>query len=149
MEKIPKEEEERIRRIMQNKYSKKNKSKRWGVFFFFVIFIVLVFAFIFITPKIIPLFNSLFGKDILIKVDANKQNFYLEHGQKENLEFTISLKGSALCQAKCSYDFLDLSSNKSIKEEKFTLSSLAQTKTFELESNRLGKGQEIYRFDLE
>jgi len=128
---------------------KSKKSKKLKGLILFIILMAIVIAIIIFVPKLITLFNSLSGKDILIKVDVNKQNFYLVHGEKDSADFKITLKGSSLCRAECSYNFLDLSSNESVKEESFILGSIAQIKSFELEPKRLGKGQELYRLDLE
>jgi hypothetical protein len=99
------------------------------------------------NSKIFGFVNYLFGKDISIDVGANKENFYLKHGEKTNLEFNIYLQGNSFCKARCSYRFWDISRNLTIKEDNFTLDILSKTINFTLSPERLGIGQELYRYD--
>ncbi|MCX6742450.1 MAG: alpha/beta fold hydrolase [Candidatus Pacearchaeota archaeon] len=124
---------------------KKKKIKKRLFWLIIILFVVLVIPF---TPKLISEFNDLSGKDIVIKVDSNKQDFFLKNGEQENVSFKISLRGNSLCTAKCSHKFLDISTNQSVKKENFTLGALSQTVSFALSPKHLGKGQELYRLDL-
>ena len=113
-----------------------------------VVFVIVALSLLVFSSKIPGLINSLFGKDILVKVDMNKQDFFLKHQEKEDINFKISIQGNSFCKAECNYRFNDISRNETIKEENFTLDLIPRTVNFTLEPKRLGKGQELYRLDL-
>lgn len=131
-------------------YQEKNKSSvktRWILFLMVGIFIIGTVLLIF-TSRVLGFVNNYLGKDIIIKVDSEKTDFFINHGESENVTFEILMQGNSLCSAKCDYRFWDISRNKTIETNNFTLGIIPLNKEFILEPKHLGTGQELYRFDL-
>ncbi len=119
-----------------------------GVFIFLLIFIVIGGLFLF-GAKIYLLANLLLGHDTIIKLSADKENLFLQNGETQEINFKTNVIINPFCSSYCNYKFRDLSENKLIDSGEFNIkSTIPVSKNYILTSDNLGKGQEIYSFDI-
>jgi len=99
--------------------------------------------------KIFLYINFLLGNDILTKLDVDKESLSLTHGQQEDIEFTASITTNPFCRAECSYNFMDISSNKTLDKDMFTIRPVSPfQKTYTIKSRSIGTGLDMYRFEM-
>ena len=110
----------------------------------------LILLFIFLGTKIYLYLNLLLGNDLVILLDANKENLFLKNGEQEKINIKISSITNPFCTPICSSKFTDLSKNIVIEKDNFKLKTPSFiNKEFLILSNNKGIGQNLYRFDLE
>ncbi len=99
--------------------------------------------------KIFLYLNFLLGNDIIIKLEADKEVLLLEHNQEDTVKFHSSLTTNPFCKAVCTYEFLDISRNKTVDKDSFTIRpAVPFNKEYTLKAERFGNGLDIYRFDM-
>lgn len=117
-----------------------------------VILIALVFVIILTTfgAKLMLYLRLALGNDIIVKLDVNKNNFYLVHGEEGSVEFEAEVVTNPFCKAFCSYSFADLSMNNAVENANFTLRPTTPfKKEYSLSPPKNGAGLLLYRFDME
>lgn len=125
---------------------KKKKNRKW--LFISIAIIVLLLAFFF-GAKIWLYFNFLLGNDVVVRLDAGKENLNLLHGQEENLTFKSSVIANPFCSVTCDSKFEDISANKTIEQSSFSLKTgFPIEKTFTIFSPGLGQGQKLYSYNI-
>ncbi|MBD3354683.1 alpha/beta hydrolase [Candidatus Woesearchaeota archaeon] len=99
--------------------------------------------------KIFLYLNFLLGNDTVIKLEADKEVLLLEHNQEDTVKFHSSLTTNPFCKAVCAYEFIDISSNKTLDKDQFTIRpAVPFNKEYILKAERFGNGLELYRFDM-
>ena len=111
---------------------------------FALILLLIVFG-----TKIYLYLNLLMGNDLIILLDANKQNFFIEHEDADNIKIKMSSITNPFCTAICSSEFIDLSNNNIIENDNFQLKTSSISKDFEIYPETKGKGQRLYRFSIQ
>lgn len=126
---------------------KKNHLKRnvilWSIVFVILIAILIL---IFLGVKI----NFILNDELIIKLNPLDKNLLTIYGQEKNITFSFENYNNFLCNSKCSYRFIDISSNVTIDSEEFVLKSRSNvSRTYSLKPGTYGSGQEIYMFEVE
>jgi len=125
------------------------KPKKKSRLFFILIIIAVILALIFFSTRLYLAVNLLLGNDIVVKLSSDKENINLQHGQSENIKFNSYILTNPLCNAECISEFNDLSNDQLIDKDNFTLKpTIAKSKEYIITAAKLGKGQNLYRFDL-
>lgn len=132
---------------MKKKVKKKQNPKRKKIIIAVaVLFLVLI---IFFGTNIYLYFQYLLGNDILIRLNVEKENLFLTHGQTENVEIKFSVLGNLFCNIECEYSLEDLSGNVTPTFSNFSsVSGKNFEKNYEFISPSDGSGQNLYRFDV-
>jgi alpha/beta hydrolase fold len=125
----------------------KPQRKRWLVIT--IISVVLILLIIF-GAKLYLVVNLLLGNDVIIKLDADKELINIVHGEESNVNFKASTITNPFCVAICESGFFDVSGNKTIEDDAFTLRpGISTTKTYKIIAPNLGIGQELYKFSMQ
>ncbi len=127
---------------------KKIKSRNKKIKIAIIILILAILLGLFGT-KIYLYTNLLLGNDLIIKLDSDKDNLLLVHNQNDDINFNIQGTTNPFCKTICNYNFIDISNNKTIDEGSFNLSTTNLiSKRYDLRADKIGKGQELYRFTV-
>jgi hypothetical protein len=118
-----------------------------------IILIAIAVTLLIFLPKIIwftrLMFELIVRKDIMITLSSDKENLFLQHGQSENIEFTISTIANPFCNTKCSYEFSNLGNNDIIDSAEITARTThSVSKEYTITADETGEGQKLYRFDI-
>ncbi|MEE9525914.1 MAG: alpha/beta hydrolase [Candidatus Woesearchaeota archaeon] len=114
-----------------------------------IVIIVMLAILLAFGTKIALYINFIIGNDVIVKLDVDKENLILEHDQKEDIQFISSVTTNPFCKAVCNYEFIDISNNKVLEKDEFTIRpAVPFTKIYSIEAERIGQGLDLYRFDL-
>jgi len=117
-----------------------------------IILLIVIFAVVIIAvfgTNIYLYINMLLGNDVLINLNADKENLFLVNGQSESIDFSVSVLMNPFCETDCHYVFDDLSESKRIGENDFILSTTTpRDVSYDVIAPSTGEGQKIYRFDV-
>ncbi|MEI6731843.1 MAG: alpha/beta fold hydrolase [archaeon] len=122
-------------------FTKKKLMIALGIFVFLLILAFLGF-------KLFLYVKYLIGNDLVIQVDSSTRDLSLAYGENANVSFKMSKITSPLCTTECEYSFLDVSKNQSINGGNISIGQISLGKEQTLTVNKLGSGQEMYRFTL-
>ena len=126
----------------------KRLMKRRLLFIFIIIAIILII--VFLGAKFYLLFNFLAGNDTIIKVNTNTEYLFLEHGGTGEIELEAKVTTNPFCSASCSIKLLNLKDMSSIDTDDFSLKpGKPFKKSYKIFADKLGRGKEFYRFDVE
>lgn len=126
----------------------KRLMKRRLLFIFIIIAIILII--VFLGAKFYLLFNFLAGNDTIIKVNTNTEYLFLEHGGTGEIELEAKVTTNPFCSASCSIKLLNLEDMSSIDTDDFSLKpGKPFKKSYKIFADKLGRGKEFYRFDVE
>lgn len=115
-----------------------------------IILVSLAILLIFFGTQIILYFNLILGNDTYIKLKSDAQSFNLLRNEETDVKFEASITTNPFCKAQCQYTFDYISNNKTLDKNEFIIrpgSSIE--KEYVLKANKLGKGQDLYRFGME
>lgn len=116
----------------------------------FLIIAVLTVLFIYLLIVFNQKINFLLGNELIVYLTPNQKSFSIHYGDIGKFEFDVSVDNPAYCKAACSYSFNDRSRNNLIDKGNFELEKEQHfTKNYELSVKRLGRGQDIYSFDVQ
>lgn len=88
--------------------------------------------------------NFILGNDILIKITSDKDNFFFEDSNAEEVNFKISVTMNPFCVAECEYEFFDLSQGEVIEFGAFNIASIfSRTKTYILNKSNVDPGSQV------
>nr|MBI4156748.1 hypothetical protein [Candidatus Woesearchaeota archaeon] len=112
--------------------------------------VILGIIVIFFGAQIILFLNFIIGNDVVVRLDADKEYFSLIHNQEDQVDFEASVITNPFCKAICRYDYYDISDNVLVDSDEFTLKPTDPLeKSYKIKADKPGKGQDIYRFDME
>ena len=116
----------------------------------FILFLLIILLFLFLFgTKIYLFYNLLIGNDVLVRVNLDKENLFLSHDQSDSIKIKTDIIANPFCTVYCNYTFADLSYNQTIKSDSFSLKTISPiTNEFTLTSPKTGKGQKLYRFEI-
>jgi uncharacterized alpha/beta hydrolase family protein len=134
--------EEKLKKIQKESSNRKN-----------IIIVLVIFALIVILTlfgaQIYLWINLFLGNDIIIRLNADKENLFLVNAQKEELTFQSSILTNPFCSALCDFSFTDLSQGEIIDSNHFSIKpSLPVSKKYVLNAPSAKTGQNLYRFDI-
>ena len=100
--------------------------------------------------KVFLYINFILGNDIIIHLDADKEDLNLVRGEEKSVSFKAGVITNPFCTAECESSFEDISNNKTIDYNKFKLTpGIPITKEYKIRVDDFGEGQKLYRFSLE
>lgn len=112
--------------------------------------IVLLLVLIFFGAQIYLFVNFVLGNDTVVKLGVDKEVLSLVHGQEEKVTFKASVTTNIFCTAVCTSEFFDISRDREIEQETFTLrAGNSHEKEYALRASRPGSGIELYRINME
>ncbi len=119
-----------------------------------VLFIIIALLFVLIIilfgAKILLYLKLLMGNDTIVRLDVNKRDIYLVHGEQADLEFEAKVTTNPFCKAFCSYTFMDITSGDIIEKDDFTLRpAVPLNRKYSVAPPEMGTGLALYRFDME
>lgn len=113
-----------------------------------VILVILILLLIFGT-KIYLYVNLMLGKDLLVRLSTDKQNLFFNNSNNSTIEFKTDIVTNPFCSIYCNYSFIDLSSNKTIEANNYTIKVLKPYyNTYTLIAPSIGSGQILYEYYL-
>ena len=93
--------------------------------------------------------NFFLGNELIVSLSPSQKSFSMYYGNKTNVEFDVSAYNSAQCRTACEYKFVDRSRNYILEGGNFELKKEQHfKKNYELSVKRLGRGQDIYNFEV-
>ncbi|MFA6022746.1 MAG: alpha/beta hydrolase [Candidatus Pacearchaeota archaeon] len=114
-----------------------------------ILFLFIVFIFLF-GARIFLYFKFILGHDVLINLNANKENFIVLNGEEAKVSFTTKVTANPFCKVQCTSQFLDISTNRGIDKDSSILTlAVPLSKDYVLKPDKTGEGQELYRFEVE
>lgn len=124
---------------------KKSKIKRRIII---IISLIVLLILIIFGARVYLYIRVLIGNNLVIKLNADKENLFLQHGESDKVKITSYAITNIFCKTSCSAKFIDLDTNSVLEEDNFTL-KLPKTKEYDITAPELGTGLKLYRFDLE
>lgn len=142
--------------MAQKEKSGKSKLKKDLVGFFKKNKMVTIFTFALIAIVLIILgmqlflyINFIIGNDLAVKLDVNKRDLFLLHGQEDKITFETESTANPFCKIKCESSFFDISENKTIKAVSFnTRPEIIKKMEYTINVTKMGSGQKLYRFSI-
>jgi len=126
----------------------KNRIKIKKKYLFFI-GIILLLIILFFATKLYLYFKFLIGNDFVISLNADKTNFFLNHGDQDKVILKSQVYSNIFCSSSCSSKFIDLGTGKILDEQEFILKSTGQNvQEYNLFADKIGKGQSLYRFEI-
>ncbi|MBU4283572.1 MAG: alpha/beta fold hydrolase [Nanoarchaeota archaeon] len=115
-----------------------------------IISIIMIIIFVASGTKTFLYLNFIVGNDIIIHLDADKEELNLVRGEEGLINFKAGVTTNPFCAAECGSLFEDISNNKSIDYDNFKLApGIPITKEYKIRVDDFGEGQKLYRFRLE
>ena len=115
-----------------------------------IIFAIIIMILVTSGTKIFLYLNFILGNDIIIHLDADKEDLNIVRGEEELINFKAGVITNPFCTAECESSFEDISNNKTIDYDKFKLTpGIPITKEYKIMVDDFGEGQKLYRFRLE
>ncbi len=118
--------------------------------YLFLLLVITVVAIVFFFgTQLSAIISFLTGHEVIVNVKAEEEALTLVHGGQANVTFESRVFTSMLCTPTCTSTFMDISSNEVIDEETFIWKNAkAFEKSYPVEPQRTGAGQDLYRFTL-
>ncbi|HLD98016.1 MAG TPA: alpha/beta hydrolase [Candidatus Nanoarchaeia archaeon] len=118
-------------------------------FFIFLFILLIILVIFFFGAKILVYARFFLGNDILVKLNADKQNLYLKNGDQETITFSSSVTTNPFCKNTCDSKLVSISDGTILYSENFSLGlSIPIKKEYTFIADGNGKGLDLYRFDL-
>ena len=115
-----------------------------------IISVIMIIIFVASGTKTFLYLNFILGNDIIIHLDADKEELNLIRGEEESVNFKAGVITNPFCTAECESSFEDISNNKTIDYDNFKLTpGMPITKEYKIKVDDFGEGQKLYRFRLE
>ena len=114
-----------------------------------LIVIISIFIVISVGAQVYLYINLLLGNDTLTKISVDEKHLTMRHGQEEKITFTATLSSNPFCEIDCEYNFEDLSRGETKDKGNFSILVIKPfVKEYTIKENRIGTGQELYRFEI-
>ncbi len=96
-------------------------------------------------------FYFLTTDDLVLNLEPQDISFSVHYGEKPNVTFSVEIENNFFCEARCSYEFIDLSEKSFVDKGTFAGSGIGNKfeKEFQLSAGRTGSGQKIYSFSVQ
>ena len=129
---------------------KKNWAKNHKKIIIIVTLIIIILSFIMFATKAWLYLNFILGNDIILRLSADKEDILLFRNQEQEVKFEAKITTNPFCTAQCESLFEDISNNKQIGQDNFTLRpGMPLTKAYRLKTEKFGEGMFLYRFNLQ
>ena len=115
-----------------------------------IISIIMIIIFVASGTKTFLYLNFILGNDIIIHLDADKEELNLVRGEEGLINFKAGVTTNPFCAAECWSLFEDISNNKTVDYDNFKLApGIPITKEYKIKVDDFGEGQKLYRFRLD
>ncbi len=96
-------------------------------------------------------FHFLTTDDLVLTLEPQDMSFSVHYGEKPNVTFSVEIGNNFFCDARCSYEFTDVSEKSVVDNGAFAGSGTGKKfeKEFQLSAGRTGSGQKIYSFSVQ
>jgi len=96
-------------------------------------------------------FHFLTTDDLWVGIEPSFLNMHTAHDEDSKVHASVVVQKSLACTAVCSYSFLDISRNQTLGNGSFTVKGAENeyTKEYAVNPDRVGSGQNLYRFDVQ
>lgn len=99
--------------------------------------------------RLLVKFDFVLDKGLIVDLKPNEMTISLKYGEKGKVEFNAAVSNPFSCTALCSYQFIDRSRNLVVDSGNARLKPKQRLmKEYEIAVNRLGKGQDLYNFEI-
>ncbi len=129
----------------------KSKEKQIKKKIIIVVLIVAVLLLLFAIYRIWLNVHFLITDDLNLILEPQDKSLSIHYEEKPNVSFSVDIDNSFFCNAYCSYEFRDLSTQSTKDKGAFTSKGIGKSfeKEFQLSVDRIGSGQKIYSFDVQ
>jgi len=118
--------------------------------FLFFVLIILVLLLVILEARIWLFFKFLLGNDVIMTINADKNELYLKHGEIGEISFDVKVTANLFCTVRCNTQLRDVGSNMVIKQELSTSRlGIPVHKVYTIKALKNGEGQDLYRFEIE
>ncbi|MEK6974133.1 MAG: alpha/beta fold hydrolase [Nanoarchaeota archaeon] len=125
----------------------KKPSHKKRIFFLLLVAFLLIFIAVILVLGV--KINFVFNDELIIKLSPLDKSLVTLYGQEKNMTFNFRNDNSILCKTRCTYEFKDISSNKTIDTETLILKPRTNiTRSYNLLPSIYGSGHEIYLFEV-
>jgi len=115
-----------------------------------IISVIIIMILVTSGTKTFLYLNFILGNDIIIHLDADKEDLNLVRGEEASVNFKAGITTNPFCTAECESSFEDISNNKTIDYDNFKLTpGMPITREYKIRVGDFGEGQKLYRFRLE
>jgi len=113
--------------------------------------IAILFLTLFLLYRAWINFHFLTTDDLVLALEPQDMSFSVHYGEKPNVTFSVEIGNNFFCDARCSYEFTDLSEKSFVDKGVFAGSGTGKKfeKEFQLSAGRTGSGQKIYSFSVQ
>lgn len=139
-------EDEKLTKKPEGQKEKPNHKKRNIIITIIaVIILIIILVIVFVGIRV----NFLINDELTINLKPLDQHLITTYGQEKNVTFEFENDNSFLCKSKCSYQFIDISKNKTVNQETLIINSKTKvSKFYQIIPKTFGSGQEIYSFQV-
>jgi len=128
---------------------KRKRAGEGGKGFLIVFILLLLIVVLLVSFQLYLYTNFILGSDVLVRVDADRENIFFSGNLTENVTFKISALMNPYCMSECEYKFSDISNNNIIDAGSFNLTSLfSKYKTYTLNREHTNQSQILNRFEV-
>ncbi len=115
------------------------------------VLIVFILLLAFAAYRVWLSIHFLITDDILVNLEPQEKSLSVHYGEKSNVTFSVAVENSFFCDAYCSYEFRDLSTESVIDNGYFSGSGIGKgfEKAYNISAERSGSGQNLYSFDVQ
>ena len=93
--------------------------------------------------------NFLLGEEIVIILTPEQPSLHIHYGETQNASIGLLVQTPPFCKASCTYTFRDKGKSSILDAGNLTLDAgQSAQKSYALMPSRVGKGQDIYSFDV-
>jgi len=126
--------------------SKKKKIQKHKILFIGIVsFLVILFFITLLGLRISFLIND----DLTIRLTPLDKSIITTYDKASNLTFEFENDNSVFCKSSCNYEFFDLSKDKTLDSNSFTLPSKSKVvRSYQIIPSNYGSGQDIYSFQV-
>ena len=147
------------KRAVKKAVSRNNKSGKSRVKDFFrknkkliiILSVAVLLLFSFASYRAWINFHFLTTDDLVLALEPQDASFSVHYGEKPNVTFSVEIENNFFCDARCSYEFIDISEKSFVDNGVFAGSGIGKKfeKEFQLSAGRTGSGQKIYSFSVQ
>ena len=140
--------------VSRNKKSGKSRAKaffRNNKKIIIILSVAALLLFSFVLYRAWINFHFLTTDDLMLSLEPQDISLSVHYNEKPNVAFSVEIENNFFCDARCSYEFIDISKKSVVDKGAFAGSGTGKKfeKEFQLSAGRTGSGQKIYSFSVE
>ncbi|MEK6869070.1 MAG: hypothetical protein AABX74_02485, partial [Nanoarchaeota archaeon] len=133
-----------------SRYNKSGKSKLKAFFknnkkLVIILSVAVLLLFSFASYRAWINFHFLTTDDLVLALEPQDMSLSVHYWEKPNVTFRVKIENNFFCDARCSYEFVDISEKSVVDKGIFASSGTGKRfeKEFQLSAGRTGSGQKI------